>query len=803
MTGRNDEERGRYRSLDMDHPDDPIDESTQTSLVHMDDFSDDSSPPTPRFMQDQSSYKYWKWVPVRVRKVCKAAVRWAKGPDPPQMYIITPLLPIVQELPIRLLDQYLPKKRHRIVLLITFYFCWILTFALVLRDSTFATEIEGWGAPGNIGCGNTYWVPGNRCGLNGNDCRPFSGSGFAFRCPANCASQKVWNIRAVGAQEIIRRQFVIGGPSDDDKTPIYRADSFICGSAIHAGIIDNAKGGCGVVSLVGEHSNYQSSDRHGIVSVGFDSTFPSSFTFHTATSCEAKDARWSLLFVSLTYTIVLSLFATSPGLFFFSIFTGLFAHVGLASDPPYHTSMTGLISDILGRFLPAAFCAFVIYRYMGVRRALTGLTAQIEKTILWLGGCWVGALSNYTFEFIPIQRLNADDIRKQPGAKLALTLIILFLVLVVVKQAFFFQREGRLIRYLGVYGIFLGAILFTLILPGLSLRIHHYILALLLLPGTSMQTRPALLYQGLLVGLFINGIARWGFDSVLQTPAALQGDAPHNSALPTISQPTIVLAENTSTISFSWLVPPEPFDGISVLVNDVERFRGYTDEGFASDKRFTKLMIWDDMMWISNDLEAAAESRAEDRLQVRQILKNLESVHLEEDQWIHEYLTIHGNTKYSLAKLLANAKHDGPWIFRSDYSSSPSTSDENLKLGFGVESIQPIEETPLNQEDTKPTIIDPKNEIREALPRDLNPGIAGLLPGRGDSQNSSLKHEYRLQGISRHIRIEATNDSFTRSRRAYPGNGHEWSDFKLRIMDDTAICVQIMRFGFTIIYSSS
>jgi hypothetical protein len=283
---------------------------------------------------------------------------------------------------------------------------------------------------------------------------------------------------------------------------------------------------------------------------------------------------------------LLSLFTTSPGLFFFSTFTGLFFHVGLASDPPWHSSTADLVSNILGKFLPAAFCAFVIYRYMGVERALTGLTAQIEKTVLWLGGCWIGALSNYTFEFIPISRLNTHDLQQQPGAKLALAIIIIILVVIVIKQVFFFQREGRLIPYLGIYGTFIGGILVSLCIPGLSLRIHHYILALLLLPGTSMQTRPALLYQGILVGLFINGIARWGFDSVLQTPAALQGDAQHNSKLPIISKPTINLAQNFSTISFSWLAPPEPFDGISVLVNDVERFRGYTDEGFASDKHF-------------------------------------------------------------------------------------------------------------------------------------------------------------------------------------------------------------------------
>ena len=586
MAFADDEETARSGTRHDDHPDDPIDESTQTNVLLMDDFSEDSSPPTPRFLQDQSSYRYWKWVPIPVRRVGKAIVKWAEGPDPPQIHEISPIIPSIQEAPIRLLDKYVPKRRHRILLLIGYYFLWFLTFALVMRQSTFATEIEGWGKPGSIGCGNTYWVPGNRCGLNGNDCRPFNGSGFAFRCPANCASTWVLNPRAVGAQEITYRPFVIGGPSDEDQSPVYRSDSFICGAAIHAGIINNVKGGCGVVSLAGQHRNYQSSKRHDITSIGFDSNFPSSFTFHSGSTCEAKDARWELLFVSLAFTIVLSLFTTSPGLFYFSIFTGVFAHVGLASDPPPHGSIANLVSNELGKFLPAAFCALVIYRFMGVRRTLTGLDAQIEKTILWLGGCWFGALSNYTLDWIPIQRLNKHDIDQQPGAKLALAIIIILLTVVVIKQVFYFRREGRLIRYLGIYGLFVGSILISLLLPGLSLRIHHYILALLLLPGTSMQTRPALLYQGLLVGLFINGIARWGFDSVLQTPDDLQGDSQHNSALPKIEEPQITLGQKLSTISFSWLDPPEPFDGISVLVNDVERFRGYTDEGLSSDNKF-------------------------------------------------------------------------------------------------------------------------------------------------------------------------------------------------------------------------
>jgi hypothetical protein len=226
---------------------------------------------------------------------------------------------------------------------------------------------------------------------------------------------------------------------------------------------------------------------------------------------------------------------------------------------------------------------------MGVRRVLDGLTAQVEKTVLWLGACWVGALTNYTFDFIPIQRLTPHDLDQQPGARAALAIIIIVLFVIVASQVWFFRQEGRLIRYLKVYALFLGGIIVCLVLPDLSLRIHHYILALLLLPGTSMQTRPSLLYQGLLIGFFVNGIARWGWDSFLQTSYALQGDATLGSPLPSILAPPLIsLAGDVWNITFSWASSPGPeFDGISVLVNDVERFRAYFSDEFDNANNFT------------------------------------------------------------------------------------------------------------------------------------------------------------------------------------------------------------------------
>lgn len=586
-TNRN---RTSRTAADTDHPDAPLDGNNNTRLeIVVDDSSSD--PPTPRFLQDVSSWKRWKWVPYSIRRVFRSVAKWSRGPDSPQPFRIQPFFPIVQKYPLWLMDRFLPKLKHRLWLFFFYVLIWAMTFALVKRKGTLATEIRGWGEPQSISCGVTYWSAGNSCGIDGSDCRPFNNSGFPFRCSADCESYHVLNPRAVGDQEVIYRSLVVGGPgSGSDGRTVYRGDSFICGAAIHAGVISNQNGGCGVVELVGRQDKFTSSKRHGIESVGFDSYFPLSFTFVEDVSCSSTDMRWSLLAISAVFTGVLSLFTASASFFFFPVFIGIFWTVGMALDPPPYKTVPGLVSNIIGKFLPAMFCAWVMYDKMGVRRTLKGLTAQVEKSILWLGACWVGAMDNYTLSFIPIQRLNKHDLDQQPGARAALAIIIIVLVAIVASQIWFFRQEGRLLRYLKLYGLFVGAIIIALVVPGLSLRIHHYIIALLLLPGTSIQTRPSLLYQGLLVGLFINGIARWGFDAVLQTSSALQGDAQKGTLLPDIPTPAIELANSTnptSSITFKWDQPTgKRFDGISILVNDVERFRSYFDDDFDRQDEF-------------------------------------------------------------------------------------------------------------------------------------------------------------------------------------------------------------------------
>lgn len=520
-------------------------------------------------------------IPTPIKRASGAVATWVKGPQPPRIYKIKPFFPQIQEAPLRLLDRYAPKRMQRFWLLIFFYVCWVFCFSLILHKSSFASDIKGYGSPVRLGCTASFWGAANDCGINGDQCRPFANSSFAFRCPAGCIKVQALNPHAVGDHEVVYKPLVVGGPTDKTdsiSSTVYRGDSFICGAAIHAGFIKSEIGGCGVVELVGDQHYFPTSKHNGIESIEFDSYFPQSFSFKEGTQAQCKDLRWPLLVVSVFFTSILSLFTTSPAVFFWSIFVGLFFQTGLASDPPNLTNYYSLISTALGRFLPAAFVMAVIYRYAVVYQ-LKGLTAQFEKTVLWLGAAWAGALNNYTFDRIPIQRLTPHDLKAQPGAIPALISIVLIIFFIALGQAYAFRVEGRMPRYLVVYGVFVLGLLAMVAVPKMNVRIHHYILAMLLLPGTAFQNRPSLFYQGLLVGLFINGIARWGFDSILQTPAELLGDAQQGTLLPHMAPPTI--GEHNVTFKLGPFPPADKkgrkYDGVSVLVNDVERFRGYED----------------------------------------------------------------------------------------------------------------------------------------------------------------------------------------------------------------------------------
>ncbi|KOS16372.1 hypothetical protein Malapachy_2978 [Malassezia pachydermatis] len=230
------------------------------------------------------------------------------------------------------------------------------------------------------------------------------------------------------------------------------------------------------------------------------------------------------------------------------------------------------IGDAVGDFGPFLFVCFVIW-YAGLRHVWPAFRPlPLEFGIGWLGLWWIGVLLDVVFADVPLSRLTGHDIAQQPGALTSLVIIVVVVICLAINQVRVIRNAGVLPKFLTLYII--AAIILGLCaaVPNEVVRLHHYIIALALLPGCCFPTRVSMLCCAILVGMFINGVGRWGFDGLLQDDAVVQGDATGSSALPEFSasqdQPGVI----------QWMPIPshltDTWTGFSLLVDDVVRHVG-------------------------------------------------------------------------------------------------------------------------------------------------------------------------------------------------------------------------------------
>lgn len=173
----------------------------------------------------------------------------------------------------------------------------------------------------NFSCTEAFWPSAEQCGKGGVNCVPDTSGQFeskimAFRCPANCvrdaAAAPASTPHLVGDREATQRPVVIGGP-------IYRGDSEFCAAAVHAGVLDDARGGCGVLKRMGQTNSFPGSDMYGVESLAVKTYFPLTFNFPTTNEeingrCpEAIDRSWALPWVTIGHSVVFFQVTSSTG----------------------------------------------------------------------------------------------------------------------------------------------------------------------------------------------------------------------------------------------------------------------------------------------------------------------------------------------------------------------------------------------------------------------------------------------------------------------------------------------------------
>jgi hypothetical protein len=107
--------------------------------------------------EQQEPYYATKYISPRLQRAWRRVVIWVKGPQPPRPWKIRPICPHIQTAPLRFINNYFPKRKHKVALLVFFYFSWFLSFALVLHRSAFAADIGQYGSPVRFRCEDRFW----------------------------------------------------------------------------------------------------------------------------------------------------------------------------------------------------------------------------------------------------------------------------------------------------------------------------------------------------------------------------------------------------------------------------------------------------------------------------------------------------------------------------------------------------------------------------------------------------------------------------------------------------------------------
>ncbi|KAF8221974.1 hypothetical protein L208DRAFT_1324946 [Tricholoma matsutake] len=536
----------------------------------------DSEATAPRHHHDawRSCKRFASRYPGFYSRLTRISVYW-NGPRPkvelPEPY---PLLNV--DLKIRGRDVVLRLESSLIRLTRPLTSPWLLLVlgAVYIIGFAFFSRAQSFLVPGSssIGCTTVFWMANDGCSLDGELCGPFTNFTFDFRCPAQCKSVTLQNPRTVGNEQVVFEPLIVGG-GDVNRT--YRGDTFICAAATQAGLIRNSKGGCGSLELIGNFTNFLPMTANGLQSIGFPTVFPLSFRFlQSIPLSHCEDRRDDALTVNILVTwFLFVILRPKPIILYWCIVSIGYWHVALFSQP---RSSPPPLDVAFGTFLPALFIAYAFWR-LAFRFTLPAFAkAPVEAAVWYLAPFWAGVLTNLTTDKIPISRLTASDLTKRSDAITALAIIIVIVAIMVTNQIRVIRKTGWLPYYAGWY--ILGGLVTLVIsqLPGLQLRLHHYIISMVLMPGTGFPTRWSAIYQGFLLGMFLNGAAAFGFDSILQTSADLRQDGPLGSPLPTFL--TNSTTYNTSVPfanqTIAWDVLAAGWDGFALIVDDVERYVG-------------------------------------------------------------------------------------------------------------------------------------------------------------------------------------------------------------------------------------
>lgn len=504
-----------------------------------------------------------------------------------------------QAAPRRLFLHLVPRPGWRALLTAIFLVLWASTFKYLVDQEIQSkprvvpsTSVDAGLPVRYLDCTDSLWGSfGEGCGLNGANCRPFSNVSFVFRCNGWCTDNKThFDPYHVGRLVVDRSPLVIGGGVGSP----YRGDSFICPAAVHAGVKD----GCGKVTLTGEYYQFFNSSQNNVDSISFPSYFPLSFTVSKTDFCPPLPGSLVMKTafpLTIVFTVIISLLTTSPALMFFSAFIGVYTTCSFIRSATAGVTDMSLRVSKFSSSLPSVLCITGVLYLTIVRYPLRVFpaSAALVKIGSWLLPFWLGSTT-------PLLGYHGTE-----AFKGWLLLIIIWAITgcTALLDGYFWHR-------LALFAALIVSPLLALAIDPnwksnyLSWQFFAFVM---LLPLLAPKHRWWFIIAFCL-GIFTSGMALDGGLGPVLKPNPFQLSTPEpfpgaHHLLPTILPPMVKQVApghskswgiwfkfqwpQNATLTEAEAIRSGAVTGLSIMVNDVERFRGWFAEKPLEDMMFS------------------------------------------------------------------------------------------------------------------------------------------------------------------------------------------------------------------------
>ncbi|KAL4109121.1 hypothetical protein PRIC1_000824 [Phytophthora ramorum] len=353
----------------------------------------------------------------------------------------------------------------------------------------------------------------------------------------------------------------------------YRADSRICRAAAHAGVV-SSNGGCAFYRFAGAANAFYSSTANGVTTKEFLSWFPKTIEFKEASSIYCTDLSWWILAVGVIAMAGFGLLprVNSAPMFYLLVVWGFF-YTRLIGQPSSQ-NYAGITINSYGEVMILLAASSLAYRLAAISTFRGWKSLSLKRRVVMWVLCYVlpfHVMINMNFiGYVPW--LNVDlggyeELDVNAGTYVVFTLVGIGVAILAFSVLRSLYRSGKWKKHILMYVIVITMVLVSWgLFPSTSLHLHHTMLGALIIPITAFPTPAAAISQATALGFFIQGYARWGWHSYLDTiPAYLTIAVPEN--------PTNITHVTPSGVTVVW----EPLNAVqaySLRLNRVEVYRG-------------------------------------------------------------------------------------------------------------------------------------------------------------------------------------------------------------------------------------